>query len=305
MNSGNHWPTLNYESWKDTLDTLHMKMQIIGKVKLALNPFLNQWWQVTFHLNLKGMTTSLIPYKDGIFEIEFNFLDHNLSISTSGNNSAIINLYDSSVAEFYHEFMEAMTSLGISVKINTMPCEFIDPVPFELDHGKNSYDKEFVQRWWRILLKIQPVFERFRTGFRSKSSPVHFFWGSFDLSESRFSGKPCQYPQGGGRIMKFAENEENFTFGFWPGDKNFPHPAFYSYFYPAPAGIESLNYFSPYMKEFILDYQEVINTPDPEETILNFLSETYDEGAALAGWDVKSLRAEIPSEYKIFSFRIG
>jgi hypothetical protein len=300
MNSGNKWLALDYKSWNDTLDTLHMKLQIIGKVKLALNPYLNQWWQVTFHLNLKGMTTGLIPYRDSIFEIEFNFIDHNLSIRTSKNSSAIINLYDSSVADFYHEFMEALTSLGIIVKINTMPCEFIDPVRFELDLGKNSYDKEFVQRWWKILLKMQPVFERFRTGFRGKSSPVHFFWGSFDLSGSQFSGKLCRYPQGGGQIMKFAENEENFTFGFWPGDRNYPQAAFYSYFYPAPAGIESLNYYSQSMKEFIFDYQEVINTPDPEETILNFLNETYVGGAGLAGWDVKSLRAEIPPQYKTF-----
>lgn len=298
MNHENPWSALPYESWKDALDTLHMKMQIIGKVKLALNSFLNQWWQVTFHLNLKGMTTGLIPYKDGVFEIEFDFTDHNLSIRTSNNQSKMLNLHDSSVAGFYDDFMDSLTSMGIPVKISTQPCEFIDPVPFELDHGRKSYDKEFVQRWWRILLQLQPVFERFRTGFRGKSSPVHFFWGSFDLSESRFSGKPCQYPQG--RIMKFAENEENFTFGFWPGDKNYPHAAFYSYFYPAPKAIESLKYYSPYMREFILDYQEVIDNPDHEETILRFLKETYDQGALLAGWDIESLKAEIPIEYQVY-----
>ena len=305
MNSTNSWPSLAYENWNDTLDSLHMKMQIIGKVKLALNPFLNQWWQVAFYLNMKGMITGLIPYEDGVFEIEFNFIDHNLSLRLSNNQEKIIPLFPSSVAVFYTEFMDTLKSMGIHVAINTLPCEFSDPVKFELDSGKKSYNKDFVNTWWKILIQAQKVFESFRSGFRGKSSPVHFFWGTFDLCETRFSGKPCAIPEGAGRIMKFAENEENFTFGFWPGDKNYPHAAFYSYFYPAPGGIETSGnhegkYYNINMKEYILDYQEVIDSQTPEESILKFLNETYDSGARAAGWDVESLKAEVPVKPQVY-----
>ncbi len=305
MKSTNSWPPLQYESWKDTLDSLHMKMQIIGKVKLALNPFLNQWWQVAFHLNMKGMTTGLIPYEDGVFEIEFNFIDHNLTVLISNDNSKVIPLSPSSVATFYSDFMKIIKSMGINVSINTLPCEFSDPVKFELDNMKKSYDKDFVNSWWKILIQAQKIFESFRSGFRGKSSPVHFFWGTFDLCETRFSGKSCTIPSGAGRIMKFAENEENFTFGFWPGDKNYPHAAFYSYFYPAPEGMETpgnhrKNYYNKDMKEYILDYQEVIDSKNPEESILEFLNETYDFGSKAAGWDVESLKAEIPVKHQVY-----
>ncbi len=299
MNSTNSWPSLRYENWSDTLDTLHMKMQIIGKVKLALNPFLNQWWQVAFYLNMKGMTTGLIPYEDGVFEIEFNFIDHNLSIRLSNNQLKVIPLFPSSVAEFYRDFTDILKSMGINIVINTLPSEFADPVRFELDNGKKSYNKDFVHTWWKILIQVQKVFESFRSGFRGKSSPVHFFWGTFDLCETRFSGKPCAIPAGADRILKFAENEENFTFGFWPGDKNYPHAAFYSYFYPAPEGIEvpghqGEKYYNNNMREYIIDYQEVIDSGNPAESILKFLIETYDIGARAGGWDVESLKAEIP-----------
>lgn len=305
MNSTSSWPSLPYENWNDTLDSLHMKMQVIGKVKLALNPFLNQWWQVAFYLNMKGMTTGLIPYEDGVFEIEFNFIDHNLYIRTSNNHLNVIPLFPSSVAIFYSDFMDILKSMGIYVVINTLPCEFPDPVKFELDNVEKLYDKDSVHTWWKILIQGQKVFESFRSGFRGKSSPVHFFWGSFDLCETRFSGKSCAIPVGAGRILKFSENEENFTFGFWPGDKNYPHAAFYSYFYPAPVGVETpgnhgKNYYNTNMREYILDYQEVIDSQNPEESILKFLNATYDMGARAAGWDVESLKAEIPVKHQVY-----
>lgn len=304
MDSNSSWPSLQYENWKDTLDSLHMKMQIIGKVKLALNPFLNQWWQVAFYLNMKGMTTGLIHYEDGVFEVEFNFIDHNLTVRTSNDQVKVMPLFPSSVAKFYTDIMDILKSMGISVVINTLPCEFSDPVRFELDNGKKSYDKDFVNTWWKILLQAQKVFESFRSAFRGKSSPIHFFWGSFDLSGSRFSGNSCASPEGAGRIMKYAENEENFTFGFWPGDKNYPHAAFYSYFYPAPEGLETpgnhgKNYYNNKMREFILDYVDVINSQNPDDSILKFLKETYDNGASAAGWDAESLTTDMPIEYQI------
>ena len=299
MNATNCFSALRYESWSDTLDTLHMKMQIIGKVKLALNPFLNQWWQVAFHLNMKGMTTGLIPYEEGIFEIEFNFIDHNLSILLSNNQLKVIPLFPSSVAEFYRNFTDILKSMGINAVINTLPSEVPDPIKFELDNEKKSYDKDFVHTWWKILIQTQKVFESFRSGFRGKSSPVHFFWGTFDLCETRFSGKLCTTPPGADRILKFAENEENFTFGFWPGNKTYPRAAFYSYFYPAPEGIETTGnnggkYYNSNLREYVLDYQDVIDSQNPEELILKFLNETYEIGARAVGWDVESLKAEMP-----------
>lgn len=302
MNTGSNWPALPYDQWRDTLDTLHMKMQVAGKVKLALNSFLNQWWHVAFHLNLRGMTSGIIPYADGVFEISFDFISHEVIIRTSNETVKKITLNPSSVAAFYNDFMDTLSSLGISVRINTVPCEFSDPVPFELDHERKSHDRDFVYTWWKILLQVQRVFEKFRSGFRGKSSPVHFFWGSFDLCETRFSGNPCAFPPGSGRIMKYAENEENFTFGFWPGNKNYPHAAFYSYLYPAPAEMDisvkpGMDYYNKNMKEFILDYNDVINSPDPEGSILEFLNATYDLSAGAAGWDVELLRADVP-EYQ-------
>ncbi len=301
MKSNNSWPPLSYENGSDSLDLLHMKMQIVGKVKLELNPFLNHWWQVAFYLNMKGMTTGLIHYDGGVFEIEFNFIDHNLSVRLSNNLLKVIPLSSSSVSVFYSDFMDILKSSGINVVINTLPCEVPDPVKFELDNVVKSYDKDFIHRWWMILIQAQKVFEIFRSGFRGKSSPVHFFWGTFDLCETRFSGKTCAIPPGAGRILKFAENEENFTFGFWPGSKNYPHAAFYSYFYPAPGaagtpGNHGENYYNNDMKENILDYQDVIDSKNPEESILKFLNETYDIGAGVAGWDVESLKAEIPAK---------
>jgi hypothetical protein len=305
MDPGRYWPSLSYEHWSDTLDTLHMKLQVIGKVKLALNPFINQWWHVAFYLNSKGMTTGLIPYSSGAFEIEMNFIEHNVTVRTINNHVRTIPLNTGSVADFYSEFMDVLKSMKISVSINTMPCEFPDPVQFELDHRNKPYDEKNVFTWWSILVKIQPVFESFRSGFRGKSSPVHFFWGSFDLCETRFSGIPCNIPPGSGTIFRFAENEENFSFGFWPGDKNYPHTAFYSYFYPEPSGIQNSfgsekNYYNTGMREFILDYDHVIASPNPEELISEFLNETYIRGAKAAKWDIESLKAEVPSGYKVY-----
>jgi hypothetical protein len=305
MDYERYWPSLSYGHWSDTLDILHMKLQVIGKVKLALHPFLNQWWHVAFYLNSKGMTTGLIPCSNGAFEVEMSFIEHNVTIRTINNQVRTIPLDSGSVSDFYSEFMDVLTSMRISVSINTMPCEIPDPVPFELDHRYKPYDEANVFTWWSILVKIQPVFERFRSGFRGKSSPVHFFWGSFDLCETRFSGKPSNIPPGADIILRFAENEENYSFGFWPGDKNYPHSAFYSYFYPAPTGIEipfegGKNYYNTEMREFILDYDNVIASPNPEDSILEFLNETYIMGAKAAKWDTELLKAEVPSGYKIY-----
>lgn len=293
------WPSIPYEGWKDTLDALHMKMQVVGKIKLALNPFLNQWWHTAFYLNTSGMTTGLIPYKDIIFEINFDFVNHVLYIRTSENTVREVALMNCSVAEFYKELIATLKSLGVEVTINTLPSEVPNPVHCYQD-TRRAYDKEYVHRFWKIILKSNMIIERFRTPFRGKSSPVHFFWGSFDLAHTRFSGKPAEPPKEGGIIMEFSENEENFSCGFWAGNMNYPKPAYYSYIYPPPKGLEAVNIkpevasFDAKLGLFILDYDDVRKSQTQDEMILEFLNSTYNESAKLAGWDIESLTGPVP-----------
>ncbi|HEX2867786.1 MAG TPA: DUF5996 family protein [Ignavibacteriales bacterium] len=294
------WPALPYEKWKDTLDTLHMWMQIPGKVKLALHPFLNQWWEVAFQLTSYGLTTGLIPYKDNAFDVNFDFIRHEVVIHKISGESLKISLYPRSVANFYSEFMGALKDLRIDVKINPMQVEVSNPLSCDKDELHSSYDKSYVENWRLLQVKCYFAFERFCSTFRGKESPIQFFWGSFDLNGTRFSGKAVSPPDNGGRIMRFAENEENFSFGFWPGDSRYPHPAFYSYLYPAPKGIENVHIepsiasFNTAMGEFILPYEDVVSSASPEEMILRFLKSTYEESAKLAGWELKALEGPVP-----------
>ena len=290
------WHKLPYEEWKDTLNGLHMKMQILGKVKLELCPFLNQWWQVAFHLTSTGFSSGLIPYETFVFEFLIDLDQHSITIQSSTGKKNVIPLTGCSVADFYSQIMKALEGLDIHVTINTLPAEVSDPIRCEDDTLEREYDSNYVNKWWQILLQIQRVFDNFRSDFRGKSSPVHFFWGSFDLCETRFSGNKCDPPENGGIIMKYAENEENFTFGFWAGNPSYPKPAFYSYFYPAPNNISDLKCFNKVMGEFILDYDDVLNSTSPETLMLNFLKETYQGGAKLAKWNVNELHSELPNE---------
>lgn len=205
------WPALPYEEWKDTLDTLHMWMQIAGKVKLALHPFINHWWEVAFQINSSGITTGLIPNKDEAFDINFNFIRHEIIIHKTSDESVRISMYPRSVANLYREFMSALRELGIDVTINPVQVEVPEPLSCDTDETHSSYDSRYVTTWWLLLVKCCLIFERFRSPFRGKSSPTHFYWGSFDLNGTRYSGKPVTPPEYGGRIMRFAENEENFS----------------------------------------------------------------------------------------------
>ena len=294
-----HLPALPYEEWKETYDTIHMLMQIVGKVKLALNPFINQWWHITFQITSSGLTTGLIPYNNEVFEINFDFINHNLFIHTSSGQLKTISLRPRSVADFYKEFIETLHALEINIMVNTLPSEVPDPVPFESDFKNSSYDKEYVYRWWYTMVRLWPIFENFRSLFRGKSSPAHFFWGSFDLNVTRFSGSTCT-PPAKDRIMFFSENEENFSCGFWPGNSKYPMPAFYSYMYPAPNGIEKADIkptfasFNKNLGEFILPYEDVRKSSSPEQLISQFFQSTYNESALLAGWNVKSLECQNP-----------
>ncbi|HEX2983829.1 MAG TPA: DUF5996 family protein [Ignavibacteriales bacterium] len=294
------WPALPYENWKDTLDTLHMWMQIAGKVKLALHPFTNHWWQTAFHLTSTGIRSGLIPYQDRCFEISFDFIKHKVFIHMIDGSGEEIELRPRTVADFYNEFMNALRNLDITVKINPVPVEFAETIPFDKDNSHSSYDKDHVCDWWRLQARLAVIFERFRTPFRGKSSAVHFFWGSFDLNSTRFCGRPATPPNYGGKIMHYAENEENFSFGFWPGDSRYPHPALYAYLYPAPAGIESAHIepeeasYNTTLGEFILPYEDVCNSSSPETMIMDFLQSSYKESAKLANWDTNLLEGPVP-----------
>lgn len=299
------WPELPYEAWKDTRDTLHLWTQIVGKVKLELCPFLNQWWEIAFHLTARGLNTGPIPWRGESFEIDFDFIDHHLSIRMSDGHVEEIPLEPRTVADFYSLFMHTLTSLGIDVAISTLPVEMQNDIPFDQDTTHASYDKDFVYRWWRVMLATGRVMEQFRTPFHGKSSPVHFFWGGFDLDATRFNGKPATPPSYGGRIMKFGENEENFAIGFWPGTEQFPHAAFYTYMSPTPSNIEKaqiqpdIAHFDTTLSEFVLLYDDMRRTSSPEETLGTFFQSTYEACALLAGWDRVSLEGNVPNLTKV------
>src|SRR5438105_11462499 len=231
------WPSLPFEAWRDTCETLHLWMQIVGKVRMELSPFVNHWWHVTFYVTARGLTTSPIPYQDSTFEVDFDFIGHNLFIQTSEGTSKAMPLIPRSVADFYREFMEALRSLKINVTINTLPSEVANPIRCDEDDVHASYDPEYAYRFWRILVQTDRVFKAFRSQFIGKSSPVHFFWGSFDLAVTRFSGRRAPERPGADRMTREGYSHEVISCGFWPGDDRFRAPAFYSYTSPQPPGL--------------------------------------------------------------------
>jgi hypothetical protein len=289
------WPELPLESWQSTYDTLHMWTQIVGKVRLALSPRVNHWWEVALYVNSRGLTTSAIPYRDAIFEIQFDFLAHKLIIQTSWGASNSLALRPQSVAAFYAEFMAALQSLGIDVKIWTMPVEVPNPIRFESDTQHASYDYEYAHRFWQILILCENVFQEFRSRFVGKDSPVHFFWGSFDLCVTRFSGRRAPERPGADPVTREAYSHEVISAGFWPGGGEIKGPAFYAYAAPEPAGFSAqpiqpaAAFYHPQMKEFLLMYDDVRRSASPRQDLLNFLQSTYDAAANLAHWDRKEL----------------
>ena len=299
------WPELPYEAWKDTRDTLHLWMQIVGKVKLELCPFLNQWWEVSFHLTARGLNTGPIPWRGESFDIDLDFIDHRLTIRVSNGQVKEISLEPRTVADFYRLFMQTLTSLEIEVKILTIPVEMQHGIPFDQDTVHASYDKDFVRHWWRVMLAAERVMDSFRTPFHGKSSPVQFFWGGFDLDATRFNGKSATPPSYGGRIMKFGENEENFAIGFWPGTDQFPHAAFYAYMSPAPNKVEEAHiqpevaHFDTTLGEFVLLYDDVRRASSPDQTLSSFFQSTYEACAHLANWDRALLEGNVPNLTKV------
>lgn len=298
----NQWPELPLEAWQPTLDTLHMYTQIIGKVRLAKSPVTNHWWHVALYLTARGLTTSPIPDGEAAFQVDFDLIDHRLYLSHSDGKVKVIPLRGQTVADFYVEVISALADLGIKVTITTMPSEVMEPIPFERDTVHATYDPEYANRFWRILLQTNLVLQRFRSDFIGKSSPIHFFWGSFDLAYSRFSGRKAPDHPGGGllplRATREAYSHEVASWGFWPGGGPVPYPVFYSYVYPSPEGFRDAPvqphdaFFSDDLGEFILPYDAVRLADSPEGALLAFCQSTYEAAATLGGWDRAALEKQ-------------
>jgi len=288
-------PPLPFDSWKDTLATLHMWSQIVGKVRLKLCPLVNHWWNVPFYITARGMTTSVMPYEQRDIEVQFDFIEHKILIETSEGGVVAMAMAPQSVADFYKKFMAALSELGVSVRIWMMPCEVPDPIPFDQDNTHSAYDPEAAHKFWRILVWVDQIFKEFRAGFQGKASPVHFFWGSFDLAVTRFSGRPAPKRPGADSITREAYSHEVSSAGFWPGGGDIKGPAFYSYAAPEPPGFAEQRvrpqaaFYHPQMKEFLLMYDDVRTAPSPKDALMDFLQSTYNAAADLGKWDRKSL----------------
>lgn len=294
------WPELPYAAWRDTLETLHLWTQIVGKIRLAQTPWLNHSWHVTLYVTARGLTTSPLPYDRRQFQIDFDFIDHVLRIASSDGAGRSVELRPMSVATFYSAVMDALRDLGFHVRVNEMPNEIVDPIRFGEDRTHASYQPEYAHRCWMILASSTRVFDLFRTGFIGKCSPVHFFWGAFDLAVTRFSGRTAPLHPGGvpnlpDTVAREAYSHEVSSAGFWPGGGGIDHPAFYSYAYPAPDGFGEAEvrpgeaFFHVDLGEFILPYDAVRTAKSPDDTLMEFLQSTYDAAASNGGWDRPAL----------------
>jgi Family of unknown function (DUF5996) len=296
------WPELPYAAWQDTCATLQLWTQIVGKIRLAQTPWLNHSWHVVLYVTPRGLTTSTIPYGERSFQLDFDFLDHVLHISTSDGGRQGVGLYPRTVADLYANVMRSLFDLGIDVRIHELPNEIPGAIRFSEDRVHASYDREFAQRFWRILLQSARVLERSRTSFIGKCSPVHFFWGSFDLAVTRFSGRRApRFPAGTSvpnmpeAVVLDAYSHEVSSAGFWPGGQGVDYPAYYSYASPAPEGFAAARVrpaqaqWNRDLNQFILPYDAVRTAADPEQTLMDFLTSTYEAAASLGQWDRAAL----------------
>ncbi len=300
------WPALPFAEWKDTAITLHMWTQIVGKIRLTLSPWTNHSWHVTLYVTSRGLTTSPIPHGSQTFEIQFDFIDHQLLIDKSDGARRTIPLKPQSVAEFYRVVMKTLDDLDLPVTINTTPNEIENPVPFDQDEEHRSYDPEYANRFWRVLVQSDRVFKEFRSRFCGKCSPVHFFWGSFDLAVTRFSGRPAPPHPGGvphlpDAVTREAYSQEVSSLGFWPGNAAAPTPIFYSYAYPEPSGFAQAKiqpdaaFYETKLREFILPYDAVRTAEKPDQVLLNFAQSAYDAASKLGKWDRAALEEKKPA----------
>ncbi len=291
MSAAGEWPELPYASWTDTLDTLHMVLQIMGKVRVALSPKEPEWAHITLYVSTRGLTTGPVPSPAGLLEVEADFVDHQIVITTSAGDATTVALRPRPIAEFWTEFLAALRSVGVGTELSTMPQEVADPIPFPDDTAHHTYDPAAAQRFWRVLTLIEPVFGEYRAAFKGKVSRVQFFWGSVDLAVTRFSGQPCTPPPGADMLVRESYDFEQMSIGWWPGNAAFPDPAFYAYAYPKPDGIEDAQLASPNatwnseLGEFVLLYDDVRAAPSPAAALREFLDAAYDACCARAGWD--------------------
>lgn len=290
------WPDIPFEPWKDSSETLHQWLQIVGKYRLAYTPWLNHSWHATLYLTPRGLTTSVIHCADKSVQIDFDFIDHQLIAATSDGQRRTLSLEPMSVAAFHEQFRVLVDELGVSIDFDGAPNEVADPIPFGDNTAPGAYDADSVHRFWLALLQVDRVFKLFRTGFLGKVSPVHLFWGSFDLAVTRFSGRAAPRHPGGvpglpDEVTREAYSHEVSSAGFWGGGGGLGFPAFYSYAYPTPEGFgqqpvtPSEAYFDANLGEFLLPYEAVRNATDPDQTLLGFLQSTYDAAARLGDWD--------------------
>lgn len=294
------WPALPFQAWRDTCTTLQMWTQVIGKVRMALSAPVNHWWHIPLYVSVRGLRTSSIPYRTGAFEIEFDFVSHDLRFSTSWGLARSIPLRPMTVADFYRASMDTLQELGVAVSVWPVAVEMEHPVRLDRDSDHAAYDAEYANRFWRVLLQSDRVFKQFRSDFLGKVSPVHFFWGAFDLAVTRFSGRaapahPGGIPNVGDFVMREAYSHEVSSAGFWPGGGALDEPAFYSYAYPEPPGFKDQAvrpkeaYYHEQMREFLLPYEAVRTAADPDNALLEFLQSSYEAAADLAKWDRAAL----------------
>jgi hypothetical protein len=295
LNPSEDWPELPLSAWADTYATLHMWTQVVGKVRLALSPKVNHWWEVPFYVSPRGLTTSPIPYGKGVFEVEFDFIDHILRVVTSDGDGKIIGLGPRTVADFHAEFMATLRALGIEVKIWNMPVEIPNPIRFDQDRIHAAYDPRYAHSCWRILVTVDSIFKEFRSKFLGKVSPIHFFWGSFDLAVTLFSGRRAPERPGADAITREAYSHEAISVGFWPGSGDIKGAAFYAYSTPQPAGfaeqpvLPAAAFYNQQLGEFLLMYDDVRASESPRNALLAFCRSTYEAGANLAHWDRDNL----------------
>jgi hypothetical protein len=294
------WPALPFPEWKATAKTLHMWTQIVGKIRLALTPWINHSWHVTLYVTARGLTTSPIYVGARVLQIDFDFIDHVVRFQTGEGVEKMIQLAPKPVAAFYREVMSLLSDLKFDVEINTTPNEVDPAIPFEKNETDASYDPEFANRFWRVLLQSDRVFKEFRSEFCGKCSPVHFFWGSFDLAVTRFSGRPAPQHPGGvphlpDAVTREAYSHEVSSLGFWPGNESMPDPIFYSYAYPAPNGFveakvrPAIASYNAQLKEFVLPYEQMRGSESPDAALLDFAHSTYDAASTLGQWDRAAL----------------
>jgi hypothetical protein len=304
--TADQWPALPFQEWKDTYATLHMWTQIVGKIRLVQTPWVNHSWHTPLYVTARGLTTSPIPYKSRTFQIDFDFTDHKLFIQTSDNQVETLALAPRSVADFYQELFAKLAGLNLKVKIHTTPNEVVNAIPFEQDLEHAGYDAEYANRFWRAVVQADRVFKEFRSRFIGKCSPVHFFWGSFDLAVTRFSGRRAPEHPGGvphlpDWVAREAYSHEVSSCGFWPGSEQMPQAAFYAYAYPEPDGFRTAKVgpdgaaYSLELGEFLLPYDAVRQSASPDEALLEFLQTTYEAAADFGAWDRAALeRTEQP-----------